>query len=178
MISFTLLPFEDGGEDSLSSISGTLVRDSERNLLRLSYILTHAGELVSLDDTLIPARRDELWRATCLECFIKCPSHKDYWEMNISLNGSWNVYQFSDYRKDMARADLSEVTLQTQKESAELATSTVTWSLPPEIGRVDRLDVNISAILKQKAGNLQYMALAHPPDRPDFHWPESFLLSI
>lgn len=178
MISFTLLPFETEGEDSSSKINGTLVRDSGRNLLSISYTLTHAGELVSLDDTLRPARRDELWRATCLECFIKRPSHKNYWEMNISLNGSWNVYHFSDYRKDMTREELSKVTLQTQKESAELTTCAVTWSLPPEIGRADKLDVNISAILKTTAGNLHYMALAHPPDRPDFHWPESFLLSI
>ncbi|MFN9067110.1 MAG: hypothetical protein ACK5V3_07770, partial [Bdellovibrionales bacterium] len=44
-------------------------------------------------------RKDELWKATCFELFLKVPGKSTYYEFNFSTEGYWNLYEFSDYRK-------------------------------------------------------------------------------
>lgn len=46
-------------------------------------------------------RQDFLWEHHCLECFFELKNHSNqngYFEMNFSLNGAFNLYQFEDYR--------------------------------------------------------------------------------
>lgn len=46
-------------------------------------------------------RQDFLWENHCLECFFDLndsPIQNGYFEMNFSLNGAFNLYQFEDYR--------------------------------------------------------------------------------
>jgi hypothetical protein len=86
-------------------------------------IALHGNELtvrfvVDIDQPIIwPAytgilRGDELWQTTCLELFIGNPGATHYVEFNVSPEGAWNCYEFSDYRQGMqqsSRLELSAV---------------------------------------------------------------------
>ena len=71
-------------------------------LLALSYTLTG-----NLDDISLPAvataRRDELWRHTCFEAFVRA-SGNEYYEFNFSPSTQWAAYRFSGYRSGMRPA--------------------------------------------------------------------------
>src|ERR1700756_4658002 len=51
-----------------------------------------------------PARRDELWRHTCFEVFIRGPAGPAYYELNFSPSTEWAAYRFSGYRNGMSIA--------------------------------------------------------------------------
>jgi len=46
-------------------------------------------------------------------------------------------------------------------------------------GPVDRLHLNLAAVIEEKSGAKSYWALAHPPEGPpDFHDPACFVLEL
>ena len=38
--------------------------------------------------------------------------------------------------------------------------------------------MGVSTVIETVDGAISYWALAHPPDKPDFHHPESFVLEL
>ncbi len=40
------------------------------------------------------------------------------------------------------------------------------------------LKLGLSVVIEDVDGNLTYWALAHPSDKPDFHHPDSFVLTL
>ena len=43
-------------------------------------------------------RKDNLWKNTCCEVFIKNNNNNYYREFNFAFNGAWACYDFVDYR--------------------------------------------------------------------------------
>jgi hypothetical protein len=116
------------------------------------------------------ARTDALWKHTCFEAFIRCED--GYREFNFATSGQWASYRFSGYRKDMAPADeqASLVSLEGRGSYQDLG---VVVALPAVPGRLA-----LSAVIEDIDGSLSYWALAHPSDKPDFHHPDSFTLTL
>ncbi len=64
--------------------------------LYLSYFIECCNWLnVTRTHTL--SRQDYLWQANCLECFFDFGQNA-YFEMNLSLDGQFNLYEFDNYR--------------------------------------------------------------------------------
>ncbi len=120
---FILQPFQEERFAANLQITGTLAR-SATDLL-ISYEL--GG---NVDDVLFPPpissprRRDGLWQATCFEFFVAVSGSHQYWEINLSPSGDWNVYAFTEYRHGM-REETSlaalPCTVHRQPESYQLA---------------------------------------------------------
>jgi hypothetical protein len=139
--------------------------------LRLRYALEADIAALCLPTPGLPRRADGLWRHTCFEAFLKRPEAAGYQEFNFSPSGDWAAYRFEAYREGMALADVD-------------APSCV-WRIGPQGlelevrikpgGLAEDSRLGLSAVIEAKNGGLSYWALAHPPGKPDFHHPGSFV---
>ncbi|MGV1097928.1 DOMON-like domain-containing protein [Thiovibrio sp. JS02] len=171
----SLLPFSVPPPGDIS-LQASIERGKER--IRLAFLLRGA-----LHDLFLPqlgkvARRDNLWQSTCFEVFWRRATENRYWELNLSPTGAWNVYAFSDYRKDMRQAEgvpppeiRVEHGIDRFRLDAELDLGGLCLGNSP-------LRIGISAVLAHPEALLTYWALRHPENKPDFHSPRNFLLSL
>ena len=110
-------------------------------------------DLSEIDGVVIPKkkvlqREDALWESTCMELFVKNFGEKEYKELNVSLDGKWNAYEFAGYREEM-------------ETSKEIEVSEAK-SLTPDIL------LHPASVIKNTSGELNYFAPAHR-GKPDFH---------
>jgi hypothetical protein len=175
--SFSLTPFPASSIPPIA-ITGNLSR--QNNVLALSYSLV--GNLESIlmpSPSAHPARKDELWKATCFEFFLALKDQPQYWEFNMSPSGDWNVYHMDTYRRVGFREETSIRWLQFEvKDEVEKLTLNVTVDLSPIIQAAQSLDVGITAVIQTRDGDETYWALVHPASQADFHLRESFTLAL
>ena len=117
-----------------------------------------------------PIRTDDLWRHTCCEAFIS--TRDGYREFNFAISGQWASYSFGGYRQDMAQAP-EEAELFCLEGRGDYNDLGFVIDLPPLAERL-----GLSAVIEDINGDKTYWALAHPSDKPDFHHPDSFTLTI
>ena len=176
-IQFSLIPFSPLASPESLKIEGEVCRQAGE----LNLVFAVRGDISRL---LLPkvspfaSRRDGLWQSTCFECFIRDPNGQEYWEMNLSPKGDWNIYHFTDYRENMREED---------RVSCLQASSTKTDSsylLYCRLGAIPIVSTNrplqlgISCILDSYTGDKSYWALHHGATKPDFHLASSFALAI
>jgi hypothetical protein len=130
-----------------------------------------------IDVAAAPARRDGLWRDTCVELFFGRPGDPAYIEVNLSPSGDWNAYAFSGYRAGMTPIAGARLHAETARRGPDGAlelgfTLTLDEELPPA------LEAGVSAVLAHAGGGRSYWALAHPGERPDFHDRGGFRLRL
>lgn len=147
--------------------------------LRLSFALAHDGNL------LIPAPQppeptDSLWAHTCCEAFVAVAGEAGYREYNFSPSGQWASYAFSAYRQRAATPDaLPAPAIETVATPGLLSLhATLPAQLLPAAPPGRLLLLGLSAVCEARDGTLQYWALRHPAERPDFHHRRSFALAF
>ena len=149
---------------------------------RRDFILIRFNLLAQTDQLSLPAartgrRRDELWKTTCFEVFARDEASGRYVELNVSPGHDWAAYRFSTYRAGMENADIPEPLIRTRNSSTtfELEAEAREFAdLPPDAA----WSVGFCAVIETAGGDKSYWALAHPPDRPDFHHDVAFALSL
>lgn len=175
--SFRLIPFPSARVPAVS-LTGRL--SFENRILSLHYVLVGSLEDISLPPISPgPARRGELWKATCFEFFLAVPDEPGYWEFNVSPSGDWNAYRMDAYR----RVGFREETLISRPDSHFRMLSgeyrlDVSVDLTPLILPRQEAVMGIAAILQTKDGGETYWALAHPAPQADFHLREAFILQL
>jgi hypothetical protein len=144
----------------------------------LHFIYSLQGDLSHLE---IPApataqRKDELWRRTCFEAFLRPAGKQAYLELNFSPSTEWAAYSFNGYRKDMMAATLApEPSIVCEHDSHRLTLETrLALGQPFEA----HLQLALSAVLRERSGKISYWALRHAPDKPDFHHDASFAATL
>ena len=173
---FTLFPFEAPHIPAIS-ISGKF--SLENDFLNLKYSLAGKTESILLPPvSLIPSRKDELWKATCFEFFLAIRDQPGYWEFNMSPSGDWNAYRMDAYRRICFReeAAISALPFEFKKATHEVFLDVVV-DLTFVSQSKEQLQMGITAIIQTKEGGETYWALAHPAPYADFHLRESFILS-
>jgi hypothetical protein len=119
-----------------------------------------------------PERRDDLWKTTCFELFMKNSSQYFYREYNFSPSTAWAAYTFQSYRHGMAYADIGVApSIETDMDMNRL---NLIARLPFEAADAGTWTVGLSAVIADQAGRTAYWALAHPPGPPDFHHGDCF----
>jgi hypothetical protein len=139
--------------------------------LSLTYVVTGDMSAVVLPPKAPPRRTDELWRATCLEAFVRPEPGEAYAEFNFAPSTQWAAYRFTGYRAGMAPLETLplEVVVHAAAESLELRVS---------IPAAANARLALSAVIEETGGARSYWALAHPPGRPDFHHDAGFALAL
>ena len=175
--SFSLIPFPGTNIPDIK-ITGTISRKT--NSLTLHYFLT--GNIASIlipDVSLQPARKDELWTATCFEFFLAIPDQAQYWEFNLSPSGDWNIYHMDMYRRVGFREEMriQRLPFSVQRDSGCVSLDAAA-DLNPIIQSEDLIQVGIASIIQTNDGHETYWALSHPNPLVDFHLRESFTLAL
>jgi hypothetical protein len=161
---------------AVAGIEVEIARPAGGSLL-LSYVVTGVIGDLALPPIAAPARTDELWRHTCFETFVKDGAGEAYYEFNLAPSTQWAAYRFDRYRSGMQAATEIEPPQIVVQSVSDRYTLRAALSLPDgQVGRSLRLGV--AAVLEEKSGNTSFWALAHPPDRPDFHRADGFALEI
>lgn len=123
---------------------------------------------------MVPSRADELWRTTCFEAFLRAGA--GYYELNLASSGQWAAYGFDGYRSGMAPAagaELYTFEVSARGPSFELSVELDLDGLPG-LPADQPWRLGLSAVIEEANGAKSYWALAHGPDKPDFHHPDSF----
>jgi hypothetical protein len=127
-----------------------------------------------IPETEEPSRADELWQSTCFEAFLREPGSHAYQEWNFAPSGNWAAYALSGYREGMTELEVGAPPYIRMEDN-------LTWwavgaTIAVEAGK--SWDLNLSAVLEEKDGTKSYWALAHAPDKPDFHSPDCFVAKL
>ena len=183
--SFTNLPLR--AHSPATPLTGIVVSGSlaAAGLLKLEYQLHgHLQQLLlptgTGATTQVAARRDQLWRHTCLELFARAADAPGYLEYNFAPNGDWAAYEFDDYRAGQRSVEAShcEVKLRQQSEHELRVQITVLVPAMAASPRVSTWRLGLAAVIEGHDGQLSYWALRHPRDQPDFHDPAGFSCAL
>ncbi|WP_342640023.1 DOMON-like domain-containing protein [Rhodoligotrophos ferricapiens] len=145
------------------------------SILTLSYIVTGRMNDIRIFPVVESTRRDELWRHTCFEAFVRALSGSEYYEFNFAPSTQWAAYRFSGYRSGMVVAD--EISAPTVKVQSAPDCYTLQVSLELDrlgLPRESPWQLGLSALIEDTSGLKSYWGLAHPPGKPDFHHKDSF----
>jgi hypothetical protein len=146
--------------------------------LQLHYVLRAPLAELAIP-TLGPLRfRDELWRRTCFEAFVRADGDPAYREFNFAPSREWAAYAFTAQREGMRRLDQVVPALEIRRtdERLELSAAVELAGLYDSAWRT--LKLAVTAVIEDAAGNRSYWALRHPAARPDFHHPGGFALTL
>jgi len=137
-------------------------------------------------DSLSGRRLDELWKATCFECFLGPFAELHYIEWNFSITGDWAAYSFKDYRDGMAQASVSAPHIYLSKKSDRSSSDRlfleVETEVPDElrasvsdVADFSRFEASLTAVIVEANDEKPfYWAVEHRREKPDFHARESF----
>ena len=125
------------------------------------------------------ARKDELWQTTCFELFIGIENSPRYWEFNISPSGDWNVYRFDDYRQRMQEeSKVESLNIYIDRGFYDLLVGVDKFDLRNLTSENCNFNVSMTAVVKEKTGNISYWALKHCGEEADFHLRDSFVYNM
>jgi hypothetical protein len=155
-----------------------LLNRSDDHLSLLFSITGAVGELVIPDNQRLALRKDKLWCTTCFESFFKVNASPRYWELNVSPGGHWNLYRFSDYRKDMAEETaVSAITSRLSLENNLLSLS-ISLQISNLVAPEAKMMAGVCCVLESRNGEKHYWAITHLRNQPDFHHPGSMCRSM
>jgi hypothetical protein len=175
-----LLPFTSPLNTPFSHVEASIT-GAENGHCRMVYRIT-GHTLADGAPLCLPARcakagfADELWQHTCCEAFVATVGQTAYREFNFSPSGQWAIYDFADYRQAMRpyQPDVPpKIDCQPTPDGFVL-----TVDLPRTLLGPPPWQIGLSCILKTTDGSVDYRALNHASDRPDFHQRASFTLRV
>lgn len=145
--------------------------------LTLQFVVTGENKAIKFPARNAPSRKDELWRRTCFEAFLRLPRARGYYEFNFSPSTEWAAYRFSAYREDMSPvAEIAAPVIFTHAAARrfQLQASVDIGGLPMARER-PAWKLGLAAVIEETDGVKSYWSLAHPPGKPDFHHRDAFV---
>jgi hypothetical protein len=185
--SFTDVPLGAHATQATSPVRSLTVSGAlhARGELRLEYRMSAALERVRLAPSTCHAqRRDELWRHTCFEWFIRREGEAAYCEFNFSPAGDWAAYAFTGYRAGRSDAAQRRIDVTTRASADGVLSVRATLDLATAFGldaaalAQARWQGNAAAIIEDIDGELGYWAVHHPRAQPDFHDRDGFRIAL
>ncbi|GAA0279122.1 DOMON-like domain-containing protein [Alteraurantiacibacter aestuarii] len=125
-------------------------------------------------------RRDELWRTTCFELFVKPTNGQAYAEFNFAPSEAWAAYDFTSWREGASERAISHDPVITPRAGRDLLIMDVAIPLSDLPGPASlRPDISMTAVIEEEGGHISYWAMAHgDPGKPDFHDPACFAAKL
>jgi len=150
----------------------------QHRIIHIEFSLSGNLETVFIDTPSIsPARKDDLWKTTCFEIFLRGDTGNIYWEYNLSPSLNWAAYAFSGYREGrIDEPSVKHIEISTQSKPDRF-TLTCTIPLPPPLFD-QNLRIGLSTVVQDNHGNIYYYALKQTGQHPDFHADENFSIRV
>lgn len=172
MKNFKLISYEDNNS---VGIKGAVRRTG--STLSVWYQLCDVENRVKFTE-FAPTRQDNLWQHTCFELFCGKRGSPEYWEMNITPSGAWNIYAFSSERSEMRQ----EEKIDNVRSSVYKSSDSVILHCNVDIERIlpkhSVVEVGVSCVVAFTDCQKGHWALTHNKGVPDFHDRSAFLLHI
>lgn len=176
-----LHPFSPVAGDSVESVAYTVMR--KKDVLSAHYELYGRLQNLILPEATVGEsgrRRDELWRNSCFELFLKDrgAGAGPYLECNFSPSGDWNVYELQGYRLGLRE------TSQVRRPTVHTRRAENYFSLYVELdcrlfmSHTSGVDIGVCCVIEDAKGEFSYWALSHHGKKPDFHDVRSFELCL
>ncbi len=164
---------------AVTRITVSIVRP-HADVLEIRYVAHGDMSGVAIPAPAPSAFRDELWKHTCFEAFLRPPEGEAYCEFNFSPSTEYAGYGFTGYREGMNGAHCSRPTPSVRQtaDTLELAVNLWTGRLLGHIPALGPLRVALTTVIEEADGAKSYWALAHPPGKPDFHHIDGFTLDL
>ncbi|MDR0716419.1 MAG: DOMON-like domain-containing protein [Azoarcus sp.] len=167
----------DGGPPAVSALLSTLAALPGGGA-RFVFALEGRIEALRLPTADDPPR-DPLWRHTCFEVFLAAPGEEAYHEFNFSPAGPWAASQFQRYRELARRIDAGTapppaIACTRRGDGLTLEVGLPSVFLPS--GPV--LRAGLTAVIEHDDGRLEYWAVHHPAEQPDFHHSGGWTLKL
>ncbi len=165
-----LLPHPACPRSQISGVEAAII-DSHPNWLTLRWRIEGAAGL-AVPPFAGKGRADGLWQTTCFELFVQAGGEAGYCEFNLSPSERWAAYDFTDYREGMADREVPRDPTCTLRRGGSL----VIFDAAIPRGALPALPwrFGLSAVIEEQGAMKSYWALAHPPEKPDFHDPACF----
>lgn len=116
-----------------------------------------------------PARRDELWKSTCFEAFVRGEGEA-YLELNFAPSGDWAAYCFTGYREGMVDAPVTNPRGTWMSGGVMAAEVELPLEGPWQLA--------ITAVIEERDGTKSYWSAEHGPGNPDFHADAGFVVAL
>jgi len=174
----TLIRHPESRSEAVRSIGARVCRAPDA--LAITYSIEADVARLRVPPPRPPRIAHRLWRHTCCECFIALKGRPEYHEFNLAPSGEWAAYAFAKYREGAPVVDEAlnpNVAVRRAAERLELDASIPLNRLSAMHPR-QGLALALSAVIEDEQGMLSYWALKHPPGKPDFHYPGSFVLEL
>jgi hypothetical protein len=141
------------------------------NLINLSFsILGDISKIIipNTEFTKDYKRKDDLWKTTCFELFLASKTSKSYSEINVSSSYEYNIYSFTDYRKNMQLENNLSIKNIKKDISSNLLNLTFSIESKNKIN-IEDLIINITSVVESTNNEIEYWAINHLEDKADFH---------
>lgn len=120
-----------------------------------------------------------LWQHTCFEAFISTPDAENYREYNFSPAGQWAASEFLHYREfghPLGEELSAPLPVTATWSECRLALVAEVPSMLLPVSPVLRL--GLAAVIEREGGELEYWAVHHPAECPDFHHADGWALRL
>ena len=159
---------------------GAQLRVEKSGLLVIEYSLEADMSRIRIPPSGAGGRADALWKHTCFEGFLAPANRPCYGEFNFSPSLEWAIYGFNAHREGMSRPAIGrppEISVRRAEDGLELRAQVHLGDLD-DLRDARHLRIALAAVIEDNDGRLSYWALRHPPGKPDFHHPNSFVLEL
>lgn len=145
--------------------------------LHVTFELSGDVSALAIAPPKAPLRRDDLWRTTCFEVFLRRPGERPYLEFNLAPSGEWAAYAFEETRRRLQDplVDPPGIVFEQTPDRIRIAAR---LALPPAYQSQGGWQIGLTAVIETRDCELSYWSLAHPPGRPDFHNDAGFVLDV
>ncbi len=121
-------------------------------------------KLFSLKEFKTLKKGKNLWKKTCFECFFFDESSEQYFELNISLDGKYDLMSFETYRKQSSIEAPIKVSNLSVKKVQDFVC--VSFGL---VTRFTRPHFIAPSVILDGPTEQFFFALKHSDTKPDFH---------
>ncbi len=123
----SMMPHPDSPSRAVSGIVVD-VRRPHADTIELHYVAEGDMSCVRVPAPTEGGRRDELWRHTCFEVFLRPTAGETYVEFNFSPSTDHAGYAFAGYRKGMRGTDGATSKIRVQQNATRLELFAEIWT--------------------------------------------------
>jgi hypothetical protein len=165
--SLKLINFKDEDPKFIEVIIEQLNANSENQEMTLSFILSQKN----VDQKLFMPKKitdlekaSDLWKKTCFECFFFDEKSEQYFEVNVSLEGKYDLMSFKKYREQSSlKAPIQVSSLEIKNEQNLVI---VSFNLKTEFKSTHFIS---PTVILHTPYEQKFFALTHDKKKPDFH---------
>lgn len=178
MKEFKLVPFVDCELGEAIDLTVGIDWSVDESTVIAQFTVTGAIDRLNIPSiSNAPQRITGLWETTCFEFFIGSLGQKNYWEINLSPSGDWNIFRLDQYRENLREEPMIQTLPFDIKRQGDRITIEATLDIQ-KLGLCrDAIELSATSVLEEITGDVSYWAVAHAGETADFHLRKSFVIS-